>query len=67
MERPPRKCFWCGCEDHMIAKCPEQVCFNEKGNYEWENGENDSDCEIYACMAQMSSNNEWKIHGKTEN
>ena len=45
----------------------KKVCFNEKGNYEWDNGENDSDCEIYAYMAQMSSNNEWKIHGKTEN
>ena len=23
MERPPRKCFRCGSEDHMIAKCPK--------------------------------------------
>ena len=30
MERTPRKCFRCGSEDHMIAKFPKQVCFNEK-------------------------------------
>ena len=23
MERPPRKCFICGSEDHIIAKCPK--------------------------------------------
>ena len=22
-ERPPRKCYICGSEDHMIAKCPK--------------------------------------------
>ena len=61
------KCFRCGSEDHMIAKCPKQVCFNEKGNREWDNGKNNSDCEIYASIAQMSSNDEWKNNGKTEN
>ena len=30
MERPPRKSFKCGSEEHMIAKCPKQVCFIEK-------------------------------------
>ena len=25
MKRTPRKCFRCGSEDHMIAKCPKQV------------------------------------------
>ena len=45
----------------MIAKCPKQVCFNEKGNYACDNGENNSDCKIYAYMAQMSSNDECKI------
>ena len=30
VEHTPRKCFRCGSEDHMIAKCPEQVCFNKK-------------------------------------
>ena len=64
--RRPWKYFRCGSEDHMIAECPKQVCFNEKGNYACENGKNDSDCEIYAYMARMSSNDEWKNHGKTE-
>ena len=31
------------------------------------NGENNSDCKIYVSMAGMSSNDEWKNHGKTEN
>ena len=67
MERPPRKCFGCGSEEHMISKCPKQVCFNEKVNLACENSENNSDCKIYASIAQISSNNEWKNHGKTEN
>ena len=67
MERTPWKCFRCGSEDHMIAKCPKQVCFNEKGNYACDNDENNSDCEIYASMTRMSSNDECKNHGKTEN
>ena len=28
--RPPRKCFRCGSEDHMIAKCPKPPKDNEK-------------------------------------
>ena len=64
-EHTPHKCFRCGSEDHMIAKCPKQVCFNEKGNLACKNGKNNSDCEIYAYMARMFRNNEWKIHGKT--
>ena len=67
MERTPWKFFRCGSEDHMIANFPKQVCFNEKGNYACDNGENDSDCEIYAYMERMSSNDEWKNNGKTEN
>ena len=67
MECTPRKCFRCGSEDHMISKFPTQVCFNEIGNGAYDMGENDSDCEICASMARMSSNDEWKIHGKTEN
>ena len=51
MERTLWKCFRCGYEDHMITKCPKQVCFNEKGNYACDDGENDSDCEIYTYMA----------------
>ena len=35
--------------------------FNEKGNYACDNGENNSECEIYASMARISSNDEWKI------
>ena len=66
MERTPWKCFRCGSEDHMIAKRPNQLCSKEKVNYACNNGENDSDCEIYAYMARMSSNDKWKNHGKTE-
>ena len=57
-ERPPRKCFKCGSEDHMIAKCPKppkkndkrrkQVRFNEKGNRACDNGEDKDDHKIYA-------------------
>ena len=66
MERPPQKFFRCGYEDQMIAKYPKQVCFNEKGNYACNNSENDSDCETYAYMVRMSSNDECKNYGKTE-
>ena len=48
MERTHRKCFRCGSEDHIIAKCPKQVYFNEMGKYACDNGKNDSDCKIYA-------------------
>ena len=67
MEPTPRKCFRCGSEDHMIAKFPKKVCFNKIGNRACNSGENYSDCEKYASMAKMSSNDEWKFHGKTEN
>ena len=70
MERQPRKCFRCGSEDHVIAKCPKppkdnekrrnKVRFNEKGNRACENGENNDDHKIYASIAQMSSNDEHK-------
>ena len=66
MECTPQKWFRCGSEDHMIAKCPKKVCFRGKGNRACDIGENNSDCKIYASMAYMSSNNEWKNHGKTE-
>ena len=66
MERTSRKCFRCGSEDHMIAKCPKQVCFNEKGDLACNNAENNSDCKIYESMALMYSNEEWKNYGKTE-
>ena len=66
MERPPRKSFRCGFEDHMIAKCPKpptdnekqcrRVRFNEKDNRACDNGKNNDDHKIYASMARMSSN-----------
>ena len=51
----------------MITKFPKKVCFNEKGDRACNNGENNSDYQIYASMAQMSSNDEWENHGKTGN
>ena len=67
-ERPPRKCFRCGSEDHMIAKCTQppkdnekqrkQVPFNEKVNRACNNGKSNDDQKIYAFMARMSSNDE---------
>ena len=69
-ERPPRKCYRCGSEDHMIAKCPKppkdndkqrkQVHFNEKVNRACDNGENNDDHKIYASMARMSSDDKRK-------
>ena len=67
MKLTPRKCFRCGSENHIIEKCPKQLCFNERGNRACDNGENNSDYKIYAYMAQMSSNDECKNCGKTEN
>ena len=53
MERTPRKCFRCGSEDHMIAKCPKspkdnekrrnQVFLNEKVNRACDKGKSNSD------------------------
>ena len=70
-ERPPRICFRCGSEFHMIAKCPKtpknnekrqrQVHFIEKGNRACDNGKNNDDQKIYACTAQMSSYDEYKV------
>ena len=69
-ERPPKKCFRCGSEDHMIAKCPKppkynekrrkQVHFNEKGHCACDNGEDNDDHKIYASMARMSSDDKRK-------
>ena len=68
MERTPRKCFICGSEDHLIAKCPnlpkdnekrrKQVPLNEKDNCACDNNENNSDQKIYASMARSSGNDE---------
>ena len=67
MEHTPQKCFRSGSKDHIITKRPKQGCFNERGNRECDNGENNIDCKIYASMAQISSNDEWKNYGYTEN
>ena len=71
MERTPLKCFRCGYEDHIIAKCPKppkdndrwrkQLRFNEKGHRACDNGKNNYDHNIYASMAQMSSNDKRSI------
>ena len=65
-DRTPQKCFRCGSEDPLIAKCPKppkendkrrkQVYFNEKFNRACNNGKNNSDQKIYASMARMSGN-----------
>ena len=67
-ECPPRKCFRCGSEYHMIVKCPNppkendkwrsQVHFNEKRNCACDNGKNNYDHKIYAYMERMSSHDE---------
>ena len=67
-ERPPRKCFRCGSEYHMIAKYPKppkdnekrrkKVCFNEKVNRACDNGKDNDENKIYASMALMSINEE---------
>ena len=59
-DRPARKCYRCGSEDHMIAKCTKppkvnekrrkQVRFNEKGNRACDNGKDVNDHKIYASM-----------------
>ena len=64
-DRPARKCFRCGSEDHMIAKCPkppkdsEKRCKSErskeKGNRTCDYSADDNDHKIYASMARMSS------------
>ena len=70
LERPPRKCYKCRSEDHIIAKFPKppkykekrrkSVSFNEKGNRACDNGEDYNDHKIYASMAHMSSDYERK-------
>ena len=62
-ERTSRKCFRCGYEDHLIAKCSNppkdnekrrnKVCFNEKRNRACDNSINNSDQKIYASMTNV--------------
>ena len=67
-DRPARKCFRCGSEDHLIAKCPKppkdgenkngkKVSFKdkEKGNSAKDNIDDDDDLKVYASMARMSN------------
>ena len=64
-ERLPQKCFRCGSEDHMIAKCPKppkdnekqrkKVRFNEKYNRACNNGKDYNEHNIYASMTRMST------------
>ena len=67
-EHTHQKCFRCGSEDHLIAKClkppkenekrRKQVRFNEIVKHACKNSENTSDQKIYASMAHMAGNNE---------
>ena len=64
-DRPARKCFRCGSEDHMIAKCPKPPKDSEKRrksgksmekvNRACENIDDDNDLKVYASMPRMSS------------
>ena len=64
-ERPARKFYRCGSEDHLIAKFPkppkdsEKIrksgkC-KEKVNRACDNSDDDNDLKVYASMARMSS------------
>ena len=67
-DRPIRKCFRCGSEDHLIAKCPKPSKDSEKRrksdkskekvNRACNNSDDDNDLKVYASMAQMSINDE---------
>ena len=64
MECTPRKKIRCGSEDHLISKYPKppkdnqkwrkQVRLNEKSILACNNGNNNSDQNIYASMDRMS-------------
>ena len=63
--RPARKCFRCGSEDHLIAKCPKPPKYSEKrrksekskekGDSVKDNSDDDDDLKVYASMARMSN------------
>ena len=60
-DRPARKCFRCGSEDHLIAKFPKPPKDSEKrrksdkskekGNSAKDNSDDDDDLKVYASMA----------------
>ena len=64
-DRPTRKCFRCGSEDHLIAKFPKppkdsekrrkSEKSKEKGNRACDNSDGDNDLKVYAYMARMSN------------
>ena len=54
-------------EKRSVLGWNKSYVLTKKENRACDNGENNSDCKIYASMAKMSSNDEWKNHGKTEN
>ena len=64
-DRPSRKCFRCGYEDHIIAKCRKppkdsekrrkSECSKEKCNRACNNGDDDNDHKVYVSMERMSS------------
>ena len=70
-DRPDRKCFRCGSEDHMIAKCPKPPKDSEKRrksekskekvNRACDNSDDDNDLEVYASMARMSNDEKREI------
>ena len=65
-DRPTWKCFRCGSEDHLIAKCPKPPKdsdkrrksnkFKEKVNRACDNSDDENDHKVYASMARMSNN-----------
>ena len=70
-DRPACKCFRCGSEYHLIAKCPKPPkgsekrrksdISKEKGNSAKGNSDDDGDLKLYASMAGMSNDDERTI------
>ena len=64
-DRPARKFFRCGSEDHLIAKCPKPPKDSEKrrksdkskekGNSAKDNSDDDDELKVYASMERISS------------
>ena len=65
LDRPARKFFRCGSEDHLIVKCPKPPKYSEKrrksdkakekGNSAKDNSDDDNDLKVYASMARISN------------
>ena len=64
-DHPARKCFRCGSEYHLIAKCPKPPKdsekrrksdkYKEKGNRTCDNSDDEKELKVYASMARMSN------------